>query len=472
MSQTQKYYEAQLKLLREEGKIFANKHPKLAPLLAEGDVDPDIERLLEGFAFISGKLWHKIDDAYPEISEQLLEFVAPNYLKPLPSCTILEFLPKVSQAGIKLIPRGTRIDAAKQAHYFFSTSYDTHVLPMTIKSVFSQQEYDALILRLDFSMLGAMPVSQLPDTLRLYFSTDLTSAYWWYYLLLKQCAKAIFYVDDQVIPLENLQIDPVGFGAECGLNPYAADHHLTEHLLEYYSFPEKFMFVDLKNLPWQRAPYAKNFSLEFYLKAPPRLKLNASLEHFKINCTPIINLWEHHAAPIVHDHTKRRYFVNIPETELKAAVHSVISLDVWSHEARARYDYHAAYRCPFPHKNINRYQVYLEEAVAAPAPKMYLELWEGELNSVDKITIVPQVLAYQPEVFLALQQGDIDDHAQSLLNCGYKNVSTLSMPVYPPLGSKVSWHLLCYLAMAYKNLDELDNLRASCNIQQVSAFIN
>jgi hypothetical protein len=159
----------------------------------------------------------------------------------------------------------------------------------------------------------------------------------------------------------------------------------------------------------------------------------------------------------VHDHTKSRYFVNVPELELRAEVHSVFALDAWSNQARERYDYQAAYRCPNPHKNINRYQVYLEEGITAP--KAYLELWEGELKSVDKITIVPKILAYQPEAFLEVQRGDIFDQGQSLLNCGYENISPLSIPVYPPLGSRVSWHLLCYLAMAYKNLDELENLK-------------
>jgi type VI secretion system protein ImpG len=462
MSQMRKYYEEQLKFLRIQGKAFAQRHPKLAPFLGEGDIDPDIERLLEGFAFISGKLWHKIEDAYPELSEQLLEFVAPNYLKPLPSCSILEFIPSLAQAANPtMIARSTRIDARKKAqHYFFSTCYDTEVSPMRLSNVSAKREYDELILRLDFTMLGAANLLALPKGLRLYFATDLSSAYWWYYLFLQQVRQTIFSSGDKIEVIKNLAIKAVGLKPEESLLPFHTEQHqVTQHLLEYYSFPEKFMFVDLKNLPWHVTPYAQNFSLEFYLKVPERLKLSATTDTFKINCTPIMNIWEHHAAPIMHDHSQSRYWVNVPETEIKGAVHSVQQLDAWSHATRTRHEYVAAYQCPYPIETRNCYQVYLEEHAVNSIPQVYVELWEEGLTHLDKITIVPKILAYQPEVFLDIQQGDIIESTQNLLACGYKNITPLSMPVYPPLGRSMTWHLLSYLALAYKNLDELDNLK-------------
>lgn len=462
MSQTRKYYEEQLRFLREQGKAFGRNYPKLAPFLGEGDIDPDIERLLEGFAFVSGRLWQKLDDAYPELSEQLLEFIAPNYLKPLPSCSILEFTPLISPGNLnKTIKRCTKITTHKKGrHYFFNTCYDTHVLPMSIKNINVKREYEHLILRLDFAMLGAANLSQLPDTLRLYLASDLSSAYWWYYLLLQQLEDAAFYVDDQVIALQNLLVKPVGFAQEESLLPFGTENHQVSQLLsEYYHLPEKFMFVDIKNLPYQKAPYAQNFSLELRLKAPERLKLSVDVTSFRINCTPIMNIWEDYAAPITHDHSACRYLLNLSEPDTLAAVHSVLGLDAWSHRTRERYYYEAAYRCPYPDQNVNRYQVYLSEAVASQVPEVYIELWEAALAEYDKVTIAPRILAYQAEAFLELQQGEIIDNLQNLLGCSYKNITPLSTPVYPPLGRQISWHILCYLALAYKNLDELESLK-------------
>ena len=114
MSHLRQYYEDELSHLREQGRLFSERYPKLAPFLAETSQDPDIERLLEGFAFISAKLKCKIDDAYPELSQQFLELIAPLYFRAQPSHTILQFHPNPSMsAEIKIIPKGVEVMMAK-----------------------------------------------------------------------------------------------------------------------------------------------------------------------------------------------------------------------------------------------------------------------------------------------------------------------------------------------------------------------
>ena len=48
-----RYYEDELAFLREMGAEFARANPAAAPFLAERGADPDVERLLEGFAFLA-----------------------------------------------------------------------------------------------------------------------------------------------------------------------------------------------------------------------------------------------------------------------------------------------------------------------------------------------------------------------------------------------------------------------------------
>ena len=57
-----KYYQDELTYLRELGREFAQAYPGVAPMLAERGGDPDVERLLEGVAFLTGKIRQKIDD--------------------------------------------------------------------------------------------------------------------------------------------------------------------------------------------------------------------------------------------------------------------------------------------------------------------------------------------------------------------------------------------------------------------------
>jgi len=68
---TQRYYEAEMRYLREAGKEFAQAYPDRAAMLnldKPGARDPYVERLFEGFAFLMGRLREKLDDDLPELT--------------------------------------------------------------------------------------------------------------------------------------------------------------------------------------------------------------------------------------------------------------------------------------------------------------------------------------------------------------------------------------------------------------------
>ena len=102
----------EMRYLRELGREFAEDNPQLAQFLGDKANDPDVERLLEGFAFLTAKLGMKIDDDLPELTHPLLQMLWPNYLRPLPSCTIVRFKPlpdAISQRQV--LPKGTPLFA-------------------------------------------------------------------------------------------------------------------------------------------------------------------------------------------------------------------------------------------------------------------------------------------------------------------------------------------------------------------------
>gem|GEM_PF-4658300 len=51
-----KYYQDELAYLREIGREFARAHPEAAHFVGETSQDPDVERLLEGFAFLTARI--------------------------------------------------------------------------------------------------------------------------------------------------------------------------------------------------------------------------------------------------------------------------------------------------------------------------------------------------------------------------------------------------------------------------------
>ena len=80
-----KYYQQQLQNLRELTREFSKVHPAIAPMLSGTTSDPDVERLLEGVAFMTGLLHRKLDDEFPEIIHGLMDIIFPHYLRPIPS---------------------------------------------------------------------------------------------------------------------------------------------------------------------------------------------------------------------------------------------------------------------------------------------------------------------------------------------------------------------------------------------------
>ena len=90
------HYNTELQFMREMGSEFARHFPKVAGRLGmEGleCADPYVERLLEGFAFLTARVQLKIEEEFPKFCQHLLEMVYPDYLAPLPSMTVVQLRP-------------------------------------------------------------------------------------------------------------------------------------------------------------------------------------------------------------------------------------------------------------------------------------------------------------------------------------------------------------------------------------------
>ena len=78
------YYERELKFIRQMAGEFAQKYPKVAGRLQlESDKeseDPHVERLIQAFALLAGRVHHKLDDEFPEIeiSANASDFRSPS----------------------------------------------------------------------------------------------------------------------------------------------------------------------------------------------------------------------------------------------------------------------------------------------------------------------------------------------------------------------------------------------------------
>src|SRR5262252_11203930 len=109
------YYERELLFIRQLSQEFARQYPAAAGrlLLEPGrSVDPHVERLIEAFALLAGRVQHKLDDEFPELTDALFSVLYPHYLAPIPSLGVVQFVPDPARTPLNdgfLIPRVSRL---------------------------------------------------------------------------------------------------------------------------------------------------------------------------------------------------------------------------------------------------------------------------------------------------------------------------------------------------------------------------
>src|SRR5262249_38400218 len=150
------YYRDELTYLREMGNLFAAANPRLSKYLAKDATDPDVERLMEGFAFLVGRLRQRLDAEMPELAHSLLRLVWPHYLRPVAPITTMQFKFAEGANGSSIkVPRGTTVQTAplEGEGVTFRTSYDLTALPFDITAADLDNFKDSCRLTLTFSRL-------------------------------------------------------------------------------------------------------------------------------------------------------------------------------------------------------------------------------------------------------------------------------------------------------------------------------
>src|SRR5450755_257815 len=120
---------------------FAEKYPKVAgrlKLQPDTCEDPHVERMIEAFALLAGRVHHKLDDEFPEITEALLDALYPHYLRPVPSQAIAQFQFESSQsvAACVRVPQGTPLHSKSEngQSCSFRTCYPVDLLPLRVNT--------------------------------------------------------------------------------------------------------------------------------------------------------------------------------------------------------------------------------------------------------------------------------------------------------------------------------------------------
>ena len=331
------YYERELEYLRRSGADFAQRYPRVAARLALEPSkcdDPHVERLLEGFAFLAARVHLRLDDDYPELCEALLNVVQPQFVRPIPSLTVVAFEldpAQGKQTAGRHIPAGSSILSRPMNNVAckFRTCYDTVLWPLTVSAAqwTSPDRLRPSVRAADASGAIRIELRCLPDvsftamnldTLRLHLSgsSPLVSAL--YEVIANNTVRVLLRdltpgSKRPPIELPASAIRPVVFGPEEGLLP-SSDRTFAGYrlLTEYFAFPDKFSFFDITGLEALRTAgfgtAAEIVLLTSPFELPERrqaLETGVTAATFRLGCTPAINLFRQASEPIAL--TQKRY---------------------------------------------------------------------------------------------------------------------------------------------------------------------
>lgn len=378
------YYERELIFLRRMGADFARKYPKIAArlLLDEEKIeDPHVERMIEGFAFLTGRIGLKLDDELPEITEAFLNVLYPHYLAPIPSMAIAQFSfgsPNDKLTAGQTLPAGARLNSrpVDGTPCKFKTAFDVNLLPIEVQSAAleSPAPKDARgklaesSIRISMRCFGDSNLHELkvgetdkpPEFLRFYLDGDPQLVFPLYEIIFNHASAVEFRAletplsgktmktmtnlrnklpDPVIFPAADV-IKQVGFAENEALLPYTKRSFAGYRLLtEYFSFPYKFLFFDLYGLDTAIGrKFGSHFDILIHLKdiTPPAAPVTA--DTFRMGCSPIVNLFSKMSDPIYLSQQKYEYQV-LPDVNRQStteiySVDDVITTDPRSNTTR------------------------------------------------------------------------------------------------------------------------------------------
>lgn len=487
-----KYFQDELAYLREMGREFSAAYPALAPMLAERGGDPDVERLLEGFAFLTGRIREKLDDELPELMLTVAQLLFPQLVRPLPATSILEFSPLASALReARVIPAGSEVQSVPVdgTRCRFRTSADCLVAPWMLSKVLLQDTgggAQELHLELTLQQTGELG-RILPRALSLHFAGEPREALAIYAHLLQHVREIVLFDAAQgatgptvTLPASHLRAH--GFEENQALLPQLESAFPGFRLLqEYYIQPAKFAFVEIEGI--KRAAELGAFTrLGVMIRLGQRMRdvRRVSPENVRLHCVPVVNVFATTSEPIRVNQRRERFLVR--PAGLGVGHGAVYSIEAVSTVLRGGRRVDVPSFLSFQHaaemedRARMYYSEHLRPTVVGEGADSYISLGTAEdsgstVSEVDVLSI--DLLATNGPLANALRAGEINEAAPSSPPFAkFKNIGPVSGFVPPPLGHDLKWRATAHAAMNLRALTEPAVLRTALGVYNLLALVD
>ena len=451
------YYAEELAALRTDAVHFARKYPALAPMLAGVGGDPDVERVLEGAAFLCGRIRERLSQNAPRLLQNLLRWTFPQALLPLPSTAMIRFRPLPGTSAAFFVPRATRLAArpVDGTSCTYSTMNDLFVPAAQIAAVETQAPtgtpYFTVALNFAGNPLAGMPAG---TPLVLYLTGTFGEAAQRLHVLLDQ--------------LDHLEV--AAGGATYRLPASALQHHALPlvdmripgerrrnhaymEVIRYLYMPAHLLFLKIEGLEKLSgvaglAP-GERLDIRCCLKPPFERIPVFNRNSFALGVVPACNIFPAFAEPITVDHTQTEYRLR-PQDEAAQKLEIIGVTRVTGLFPGGRTEVCQPYEYLRLSESAHVYSVrFLQEGEPGEAPEYRLAplyaRQTGGLDALEKHVLSVQLTCCNREVPNALGLGDIcqatdDSPAQAT----FENITTPT-PMQPrPEGDLAHWLYLSH----------------------------
>ena len=491
------YYENELTFLRQMGKEFAEKHPKIAARLQLLDQnichDPHVERLLEGFALLAARVHLKIDDEFPQITEGLLNILYPHFLRPIPSMTVAQFRLDPEQGKLT-----TGVDIPRDSILYsrpvdgvpckFRTCYDVTLWPFEVGDArwVTPDKLNpplrapdaAAALRMELRCFSDGSFGKLQcSSLRFYLNGEGDVVNTLYELLSNNCRQIIVRDPDNpkkpphTLSMKSLR--PMGFSEAESLLPYPRRSFLGYRLLqEFFTFPEKFFFFELRNLEQPLKAISGGRAEIIFLISPfeaeqrqQRLAVAVTAKAILLGCSPIINLFPQTAEPIMLTQRRSEYSV-VPDARRRMATEVFSIEDVVSSDPRTHELTHYEPFYSFRHRTMMEKNQTFWYSTRRPSSRRGDEGSEVSLFLVDLSmqtclpdtqVITAHCICTNRDIPARLPFGNEGGDFEVEGIGSIKGAVALRKPsptLRPPMGRNALWRLISHLALNYLSVVE------------------
>lgn len=481
---TLRYYDAEMRYLREAAKEFAQAHPDRAALLdldKAGIPDPFVERLFEGFAFSMGQLRQKIDDDLPELTEGLVSLLWPHYLQTIPSLSVVELAPDIHDMKLSsVIPANfevlSRPIGEKKTVCRYRTTRDLTLNPIALSTVNLTTEPDGRsVIRLRFDCAKLVDWKQSPlGAISFYLAGDVPTTYALHLALTKHVAATYIRLPsspDRVrLPL---WFSPGGFAEEDQLWP-KGDSTFSGYqlLLEYFSFREKFFFVNLNGLGEIQLPEGlSHFELEIVLDTLWDSDIPLSRDNLKLHSVPVINLFNIEADPLTVNGLESEYLLR--PRRLQDGHTEIYAVDTVHGTRRGEHIHYVPFSS-FRHRGgmlrRNAPEHYYHTRVKRGVSGLH-DTWlilggerEQPTAALESETLSLQLTGTNGQLPRKALQSTLLDRTEETkqIPLQVRNLCKPTLPCYPPAEDRFHWRVLSHLGASFLNMmDNVEVLRGT-----------